>query len=120
MTASTTSPLHVFRGLLRKIKHSQNHFVRPTSGGDASKSLKDHIIEQYRTAKSSSPEKIQVLRKVAYDYYTLQKDLAERARLYELDSGAEKILTPKELSKRAATRSGLQLPKLYSEEKNIT
>jgi hypothetical protein len=30
--------------------------------------------------------------------------------LYELDAGAEKKLSPKEMSRRAAARAGLQLP----------
>jgi hypothetical protein len=59
---------------------------------------------------------MKVLRKVAYDFYTLQKDLAERARLYEMDMGAEKVLSPKQLSQRAAARSGLQLPIPYDEK----
>jgi len=118
MTYSTTPPLHVLRGILRKINrsHDQSSLSASSSSSvdNATKSLKDHIIEQYRNGRSASPEKTKVLRKVAYDYYTVQKDLAERARLYDLDSGAEKLLTPKELSQRAATRSGLQLPKLYT------
>lgn len=126
MTASTTPPLHILRGILRKIKHSQHysnnllHSSAPATtighSGDTTKNLKNHILEQYRLARTASPQKAFFLRKMAYDFHTLQKDLTERARLYELDSGAEKVLTPKELSKRAAARSGLQLPKLYEAE----
>jgi hypothetical protein len=43
-------------------------------------------------------------------------DLKERARLHELDQGADEKLSPKELSRRAAARAGLQLPVLDSEE----
>lgn len=49
---------------------------------------------------------------MAYDFYTLQADLFERARLHELDAGADVKLSPKELSRRAAARAGLQLPNL--------
>ena len=51
-------------------------------------------------------------RNMAYDFYVLQSDLAERARLHELDAGADVKLSPKELSRRAAARAGLQLPDL--------
>ena len=52
------------------------------------------------------------LRNMAHDFYVLQSDLAERARLHELDAGADIKLSPKELSRRAAARAGLQLPDL--------
>lgn len=44
------------------------------------------------------------------NYVQLLRDLAERERLYQLDAGAEQTLSPKELSRRAAARAGLQLP----------
>jgi len=50
--------------------------------------------------------------RLAIHYWQLQKDLAERARLYELDSGAEQVFTPQEMSRRAAARAGLQLPQM--------
>lgn len=59
-----------------------------------------------------SPKSATALRTMAYDFYTLQSDLAERARLHELDAGADVKLSPKELSRRAAARAGLQLPNL--------
>jgi len=52
------------------------------------------------------------LRKIAYDYLNLKQDLTERGRLHDLDAGAEEKLSPKELSRRAAARAGLQLPKI--------
>lgn len=42
----------------------------------------------------------------------LKADLVERARLHEIDAGADTKLSPMELSKRAAARAGLQLPKM--------
>jgi hypothetical protein len=45
-------------------------------------------------------------------YQKLLDDLKERKRLLDLDTGAEQVLTPKELSRRAAARAGLQLPEL--------
>ncbi len=52
---------------------------------------------------------------MAYNFHILKKDLKERGRLHELDGGAEVKLSPKELSRRAAARAGLQLP-----EENIS
>ena len=70
-------------------------------------------MEQYRLNKAvSSPQKATELRKLAFDYFKLKTDLAERERLYEIDAGADNKLTPKELSRRAAARAGLQLPDL--------
>lgn len=68
-------------------------------------------MEQYRLNKAvSSPEKVTELRKLSFDYFQLKMDLAERERLYDIDAGADVKLTPKELSRRAAARAGLQLP----------
>ena len=118
-------PLHVLRGILRTI---QVPIVVPASetaaaaGGARDKihqgqtstvhHLRQEIIGQYRKSKHiSSQEEVNRLRKMAYDYYILRTDLIERYRLYELDGGAEVKLSPKELSRRAAARAGLQLPK---------
>lgn len=59
------------------------------------------------------------LQTLATNYYQLQKDIAERARLYELDTGAEVVLSPIESSRRAAARAGLQLPKLNHEPEQM-
>eukprot|EP00569_Conticribra_weissflogii_P004028 CAMPEP_0171346546 /NCGR_PEP_ID=MMETSP0878-20121228/25131_1 /TAXON_ID=67004 /ORGANISM="Thalassiosira weissflogii, Strain CCMP1336" /LENGTH=148 /DNA_ID=CAMNT_0011850251 /DNA_START=40 /DNA_END=486 /DNA_ORIENTATION=- len=144
MTAATTPPLHVLRGILRHFKPTPSQTSTPaaaaainasTSPSAASpssppsssesrsspptptptpQSLKQHILLQYRTHRSLPPQspKAHALRTLAYDYYILKKDLKERARLYELDAGAEDKLSPKESSRRAAARAGLQLPKL--------
>jgi hypothetical protein len=48
---------------------------------------------------------------MAGTFHQLQLDLAERGRLYSLDTGAELVLTPKEISRRAAARAGLMLPR---------
>ena len=133
MAVSTTPPLHILRGILRTVKHTRNDLI-PSSktasnqainstttqslSNDSPTNLKHHILEQYRLARLASPEKAQVLRKVAYDFFSLQKDLAERAKLYEMDNGAENVFSPKELSRRAAARAGLQLPKIFNEEDN--
>jgi CMP-2-keto-3-deoxyoctulosonic acid synthetase len=116
MVATKTPPLHVLRGILRRLQ-VENHLG--TKGGrDATRA---HVLSQYRQNKTlSAPEQIEQLRKMAYDYLKLKDDLAERERLYKIDTGAEVQLSPKELSRRAAARTGLQLPQLDPElEKDL-
>lgn len=108
---STTPPLHILRGLLRFTKSS--NALAPGGRNDTMNATQRHIISQYRMAQKMTLEKSLPLRKVAFDFYQLRKDLKERARLHELDSGAESQLSPKELSRLAAARAGLQLPEEY-------
>jgi hypothetical protein len=68
------------------------------------------VLKQYRLHQSAKGQEAESMRKLAYDYSVLLGDLKERARLYELDAGAEVKLSPKEMSRRAAARAGLQLP----------
>ena len=130
MTAAATPPLHVLRGILRHIKTKPstetNNFNAATSATASSssstsvaqpqdssqQSLQQHILSQYRASKSIPPPKATALRNVAYDYWMLKKDLVERARLHEMDAGADEKLSPRELSRRSAARAGLQLPKM--------
>ena len=123
MTASSTPPIHVLRGILRLIKSTPSS--KPTAGaapaaakssGSDHVSLREHVLAQYRQSQSLPPNEAKIQRQIAYDYYILKQDLTERARLHELDQGADEKLSPKELSRRAAARAGLQLPKLDSEE----
>ena len=107
--SATTPPIHVLRGILRSLKVkaeiAQSITTMPAT--------QRYILDQYRESQSiSSPEKVKQLRQLAYDYYSLQKDIQERGRLYDLDAGAEEKLSPKELSRRAAARAGLQLPEI--------
>jgi len=73
-------------------------------------------MNQYKSSKSVSPEQGTHLRKLAYDYQSLVKAISERGRLYELDGGAESKLTPKEMSRRAAAKTGLAMPDLSDRE----
>ncbi|KAL3815942.1 hypothetical protein ACHAXA_008316 [Cyclostephanos tholiformis] len=73
-------------------------------------------MSQYRLCRSLPPPEADIQRKIAQDFYILKRDLKERARLHEMDQGADEKLSPKELSRRAAARAGLQLPELDSEE----
>ena len=101
-------PLHVLRGLLRLLK------TPPLPPHLAKKQIpqrlnpvQQYVLQQYRTNRQDVS-----LQEVAANYLQLKKNLKERARLYALDTGAEEVLTPKEMSRRAAARAGLQLPKL--------
>lgn len=71
------------------------------------------LMDQYRqTQNETCKEQQKQLRLMAVHYHNLKQDLAERNRLYKLDTGAEKQLGGREMSRRAAARAGLQLPKL--------
>ena len=74
--------------------------------------LRDYVLAEYRKNVSVPPQRGVMLRRIAYDYLVLKDDLTERARLHELDGGADTKLSPAELTRRAAARAGLQVPKL--------
>lgn len=128
MTATTTTklpPLHLLRGILRKLKVPATA-VRGEStqkSAAATSPMQTFVLSQYRafqqaetaTTAMSPLAKRNDLQKVAMDYYALRQALAERTRLHELDAGAEVQLSAKEMSRRAAARAGLQLPDLNPE-----
>jgi len=132
MTAGKTPPLHVLRGILRHIRSapkeempissiskatilSSSTTPTPTPTPTTQKNpLINHVLSQYRAAQAASPKQATMLRKMAYDFHVLKGDLKERGRLHELDGGAEVKLTPMEMSRLAARRSGLDLPEPYS------
>jgi hypothetical protein len=117
-TSQRIPPLHVLRGILRRLKVQTERIkenspvaTRPTSGCCP---IRKFVLNQYRATnyETTSPDKIQYLQRMAMEYYTLRNDLAERSRLHQLDTGAEMQLSPRELSRRAAARAGLYLPDL--------
>ena len=115
--SASTPPLHVLRGILRsvKVKSSPSNFTSPsqaaaTNINNIQSTLQQHIISRYRESQSLPPNEAKIQRKIAYEYYILKQDLTERARLHEIDQGADEKLSPDELSRRAAARVGLQLP----------
>ena len=111
MSATKTPPIHVLRGLLRHAKSARE--VDKSTAVFKSSPTRDFILDQFRVSKDlTDSQDIQRRRKLAFDFLTLKQDLAERERLQKLDSGAEVKLSPKEMSRRAAARAGLQLPNL--------
>lgn len=109
---TSTKPLYVLRGILRNLRTELPKGLAPESSTKIN-GTRAFVLEQYRTSQHlSCPEEVARLRKLASDYLALQTDLKERERLYELDTGAETVLSPKEMSRRAAARAGLELPDL--------
>lgn len=71
------------------------------------------LLEHYRQHQDKECNKMRrLLHQTALNYYQMKQDLVERGRLYNLDTGAEVQLTGTEMSRWAAARAGLQLPKL--------
>ena len=114
VTTATTKPLHVLRGLLRTLKRDlPADLAKKAPSLSTVPPTRAFVLQQYRASRHvDCPQETAHLRQLAADFLQLQKDLLERKRLYELDAGAEAILTPKEMSRRAAARAGLQIPEL--------
>eukprot|EP00934_Nitzschia_sp_Nitz4_P003955 Nitzschia sp. Nitz4//scaffold110_size71422//59744//60085//NITZ4_005883-RA/size71422-processed-gene-0.63-mRNA-1//1//CDS//3329533116//3945//frame0 len=111
MTFPNTPPRNVLRGLLRQFKNKKEIMNLETQLAP-----NQQILSKYRSFQSIEPQwKAEELRRIAYEYLILKQDLTERSRLHQLDAGAEEQLSPKELSRRAAARAGLQLPDLNPE-----
>ena len=112
-TMTATKPIHVLRRVLRNLKTTLPPELAkkaPTTGVAPTRA---YVLDQYRASRQvSCPKETEHLRRLASEFLALQEDLKERNRLYELDTGAETVLTPMEMSRRAAARAGLQLPDL--------
>ena len=106
MSASSKTPAkHVLRGILRRLKAN----TPGNSEAQRQSATISFVLEKYRETPSENQEQ---LRKLAYEYMILRQDIDERCRLQKLDTGAENQLSPREMSRRAAARAGLELPKL--------
>ena len=111
MSASSKIPAkHVLRGILRRLKAPQAE-VPAAQKLQGQSSTINYVVERYR-AEADEPHRTQELSKMAYEYMILRQDIDERRRLHKLDTGAENQLSPREMSRRAAARAGLKLPKL--------
>lgn len=116
---SSHSPLHILRKIFRLLKTPlltpRLYQKAATTSGLPSKSRSNsgtiYLMLQYRAhfqAKDSTFVSKQ--RNRAILFWQLRRSLAERAQLYTLDRGAEELLSPREMSRRAAARAGLQMP----------
>lgn len=104
MAGSKAPTLHILRGILRQLKSTSNPSHSTTRA---------FVLAQFRASQAlSAKEQIAERRKLAWDFLSLKQDLAERERLQKIDTGAENKLSPREMSRRAAARAGLQLPEL--------
>ena len=122
-------PLHVLRGILRRLKVNKNEL--PTAQQQVEntavrRSTSNYVLNRYRKdatdqhqhqhqqqrQPTENSNKSQELRKLAYEYMILRQAVDERSRLQRLDTGAENQLSPREMSRRAAARAGLALPEL--------
>lgn len=128
MSASTKIlPKHVLRGILHRLKvNTADLPAAQQQQQSGSRSTINYVLDRYRSDRQRQNEssestaandashsaKNQELRKMAYEYMILRQDMNERSRLQTLDTGAEKQLSPKEMSRRAAARAGLALPDL--------
>ena len=113
MKPPSTPPLHILRGLLRQLRPLDSCTSSGSPGPSTSAAARQFVISQYRFTQSiQGTEKKIELSSLASEYFTFRRDIYERSRLHQLDAGAEEQLSPKELSRRAAARAGLQLPDL--------
>ena len=88
------------------------------SGDTSSSTTRQFVLQkarQLQQQEQEQPSSSAQMRVVAETYAKLIEDLKERERLLRLDTGVENQLTPKEMSRRAAARSGLLLPELNPE-----
>jgi len=106
--------IHVLRGILRHLKVTLPEAVANKKSAATTTTTRQFVLEEYRAHRSMT-DKEETARKqqLALDYLHLQQDLKQRIVLYELDAGAENVLTPIEMSRRSAARAGLQMPDLY-------
>jgi hypothetical protein len=118
MASSKAPSRHILRGILRQLKSPTANVHHPTN------STRAYVLEQFRESQAaiavglSQPppqqqqQQIEERRKLAWDFLSLKKDLAERERLQKIDTGAENQLSPREMSRRSAARAGLAMPQL--------
>lgn len=130
MSSSNIPP--VLRGILRRLRvNKTDHISKPSSSqiidnGTTSatrkyvlnwyrRELVDHNNNNNNSANNNNnikKEEEKLHKLLANEYLSLRENIDERTRLQQLDAGAEKQFSPKEMSRRAAARAGLQMPDL--------
>jgi hypothetical protein len=123
-----TPPLHVLRGILRLSKSPPlpkelaskgapaAAVATSSTSNNATNAIQRFVLDRYRQHQSETcPKTRALLQDMSLNYFHMKQDLVERGRLYNLDTGAENQLSGTEMSRRAAARSGLQMPKINPE-----
>jgi hypothetical protein len=125
MPTTSASPKGILRAILRLSRTPvlPPELARRAAAANPSGShnaARAYVLEQYRLDKARRANQLhenhlvdveeRLVLRMAETFHSLQQDLAERGKLYNLDTGAEVVLSPKEMSRRAAARAGLQLP----------
>lgn len=120
---SLQQPRHVLRSLLRLVKTPAlpTELMQKQSATQAQhcNNVRRLVLEEFRNSKTNQTNANDESNKtndtkLMFRYQELLQNLQERQRLFDLDQGAEERFSPKELSRRAAARAGLQLPESYS------
>jgi hypothetical protein len=126
MPTSSTNTRGLLRGILRLCRTpvlppGLAHSAPASNPNSSRNAARAFVLEQYRLKQTRKANQLQEnyqvdveeesrLLRMAKTFHNLQQDLAERGRLYSLDASAETVLSPKEVSRRAAARAGLRLP----------
>ena len=133
MSSSNIPP--VLRGILRRLRvNKTDHISKPSSSqiidNGTTSATRKYVLNWYRRElvdhnnnnnnnnnannnnNNSKKEEEKLHKLLANEYLSLRENIDERTRLQQLDAGAEKQFSPKEMSRRAAARAGLQMPDL--------
>jgi hypothetical protein len=113
MSSNVTS-IRLVRKIVRKLRTNVALLGEGRSADSSIKTTRQFIFAKTRNSVSESSSKSDSLLKLGENYAKLLEDLKERERLLRLDTGVENKLSPKEMSRRAAARSGLLLPDVNS------
>ena len=113
--STATKPIHVLRSLLRQLKTGLPKDATAAAQATTTTSgpTQAFVLEQYRAhQRIECQNEASRLRQLAAEFLVLRSDINAREHLYDLDASAETVLSPQEMSRRAAARAGLALPDL--------
>ena len=131
MSSSNIPP--VLRGILRRLRVNKTDHISKSSSSQiidngTTSATRKYVLNWYRRElvdhnnnnnnnannnnNNSKKEEEKLHKLLANEYLSLRENIDERTRLQQLDAGAEKQFSPKEMSRRAAARAGLQMPDL--------
>jgi hypothetical protein len=119
---SSRQPRHILRSILRLVKTPPlpKELLLKHSANQAqyNNNVRSLLLREYRSqqamTENSKETKTKDTTRLMMRYQEMLSNLNERQKLYDLDQGAEEQFSPKELSRRAAARAGLQLPETFN------